>query len=472
VSRIKKQKRKKKKKKKKTVVEEPAEDPDEEEGAEFEKSDSPFDDMVPDGLPIGASAPELYDGNDDGLSWKFMRRMPSGWPGDIERCGRNPLNHATPYLDAIHLPLAHRAHIWLQDLDTLRLDHHIVYWHAAHNYYMEHGIDEVDIPMSILAKLSPKDKLWECAMKEDHVSLDYFGRRREQLMSDGYCIMENFLKDEDLPTTCRGLNTTGIEGSLLETYNKLREDVKESVPALDSLGVDESTHWNYIINRGDEDDRDYHSVGAGRYTTRRVAVMEGVEQDASRVWNSKARAFLDLRVAHCMGALKVCDQRSSEKMYVPSTGGRWLFTSKGCKRQQLHTDFAYTSDRLEYDGTRNPGFFAMCTSSEEVPVCIHSHRLVVVTRYEDLRKLGEVVGVSLVRIPPFSIFFGRGDTFHAGAGFGDSPTQDGLIRYHLYFVPVGVDLPDGVHLFPTFNPKFMDSGEVMPTGLYNLSGSD
>jgi len=92
--------------------------------------------------------------------------------------------------------------------------------------------------------------------------------------------------------------------------------------------------------------------------------------------------------------------------------------------------------------------------------------------YEDLRKLGEVVGVSLVRIPPFSIFFGRGDTFHAGAGFGDSPTQDGLIRYHLYFVPVGVDLPDGVHLFPTFNPKFMDSGEVMPTGLYNLSGSD
>ena len=46
---------------------------------------------------------------------------------------------------------------------------------------------------------------------------------------------------------------------------------------------------------------------------------------------------------------------------------------------------------------------------------------------------------------------------HAGASFEDKGTIYVLLRYHLYFVPSTLNLPDGVYVDTAFKPNFVDS---------------
>lgn len=59
--------------------------------------------------------------------------------------------------------------------------------------------------------------------------------------------------------------------------------------------------------------------------------------------------------------------------------------------------------------------------------------------------------LELIRAPPYYIFVGRGDIFHAGCSFEENGGTGGL-RYHLYFVTRSSSLPDGVHLLQYFRP--------------------
>ena len=55
------------------------------------------------------------------------------------------------------------------------------------------------------------------------------------------------------------------------------------------------------------------------------------------------------------------------------------------------------------------------------------------------RKLGELRGemhVRMVKVPAFSIFFGRGDLgFHAGSSCGEEGEEKGVLRYEMYLNP-------------------------------------
>jgi len=434
------------------------EDEDGEEGDDqsaFRATDGAFDDTVPSELPIGATEPEEYEG-EGGLGWlRFMRKEPSRWPLE------NPIKNVTAYLEMLHIPQGHRSHVFIQDVDVLAYDHHVVYWRAAYNYYMQYGLGDVSADEENLA-----DNEWDCVVKEDLVAHEYFAVCREKVKGQGFCVLQGFLDDANVPKSYVGLETDGTwdksaPGILCRDYDKLRLDVLKSFPSVADMDSGKNKSWNYIINRGDEEDFEDGRVGAARYTTTRFGVMDDVEQDGARVWNAKARALLDLRIAHAVAALKLNDNREDQKMFVPRTGGRWLLTAKDCKRQQLHTDFVLNYGGDYFDETKNPGYFALCSGKEEVPVwiCMHSHRIVASTSHSNIRALSRGMVVNMIRIPPYSIFVGRGDVFHAGHGFDDYEEDSGMLRYHMYFVPDGVSLPDGVHLLHAFRPTFVTEAD-------------
>jgi len=133
------------------------EDEDGEEGDDqsaFRATDGAFDDTVPSELPIGATEPEEYEG-EGGLGWlRFMRKEPSRWPLE------NPIKNVTAYLEMLHIPQGHRSHVFIQDVDVLAYDHHVVYWRAAYNYYMQYGLGDVSADEENLA-----DNEWDCVVK-------------------------------------------------------------------------------------------------------------------------------------------------------------------------------------------------------------------------------------------------------------------------------------------------------------------
>ena len=182
--------------------------------------------------------------------------------------------------------------------------------------------------------------------------------------------------------------------------------------------------------------------GIGRFTSTHHTVTKAMETK-NNVWACVARALLDVRVGSAVAALRLYDnsKEQDEYVYTPKTGGRWLMTSKGCLRQQVHTDFPSLTAQQFMSGKACPGYFTISTGDREVPlwVCKSSHRFVA---FGFDNEKGE--DVTKVMIPPFSIAIGRGDVLHGGGAYEDSATKDMLLRYHMYFVPNNFKLPDGV----------------------------
>lgn len=295
-----------------------------------------------------------------------MRLSPSKSPE------QNPVVPVTPYLDAIHVPLEHRLNVWVRDVDILRLDHHVMFWRAVHNYFTENGLTAALLPENDIRGLSEWEVNIVKAVEWDEMALEFFGRRCEQ--RDGYGMLENMLNDEDFPKAILRIAIDGMKGSNRDTYDKLREDVRKSLPSAEVRGKRSKELWNYTVSRSGEVDKEDGERGVGRYIKTSLGVMEGVEQDPSRVWNSQARASLDLRVAHCISMEKVAEQTSEATMFIPNSDGRWMMKSKGCTRQQLHTDLDSVLNSQDLCDDKNPGYFGICTGDQEAPlwlVCVH-----------------------------------------------------------------------------------------------------
>ena len=58
-----------------------------------------------------------------------------------------------------------------------------------------------------------------------------------------------------------------------------------------------------------------------------------------------------------------------------------------------------------------------------------------VTSEEDLARVSDLHVTEAQMIPPFSVFVGRGDLFHAGSDHQDYSGNDGRLRYHVYVKP-------------------------------------
>jgi len=99
----------------------------------------------------------------------------------------------------IHLPRTHRSYVYVQDVDLLEKDHHVFYWRAAYNYYVQYGAGEVGGAGQGLTDVEAKERIWNTIREEDEMALEYFGECRERVKGSGYCVLPSFLDDKSLP---------------------------------------------------------------------------------------------------------------------------------------------------------------------------------------------------------------------------------------------------------------------------------
>lgn len=418
---------------------------------EVESSDeAEFEDVLPNILPVGVNEPEPYVARGKDGRWvRHAVSPPSKW-------GRkNPITHATPFLDAIFIPHEHRANVMLSDPSILRANHHMVFWRAAYNHHATSAWEEADTRHT-----------WKRAFMEDEASLTYFGRRREQILQRGYAILEGFLADESVPADL--VKNFPIEGR--NFFLPLHNAVQNSFHNFSNKGGNEHD-WNSVGFEACMIDSPGAKQGIGRYQSTLHSVTTAIEEDANLVWMCASRSLLDARISQCIAALGLWtntekigheDIHLRPSMYTPKTGGRWLVASRGCLRQQLHTDFEVQcrlngeEALLVDEAKQNPGFFTVTTAGNAVVLwlCPFSHYLVATAEEKSLQALSRSLKAVKVIIPPFSIFVGRGDMFHAGAAFEDYDTDSESLRYRLYFVPENRKLTDQVYLQRLFNPEF------------------
>ena len=131
-------------------------------------------------------------------------------------------------------------------------------------------------------------------------------------------------------------------------------------------------------------------------------------------------------------------------------------TSTECRRQVLHTDFKPLSRQDTLSENKCPGYFTIATGELEVPlwICSHSHRLAATTSAAKPRAASSASTVHMIRVPPFSVFVGRGDLHYFGLATADAIHKLPSVYYHTFFVPADADLPKVVNRNLRFKPKF------------------
>ena len=373
-----------------------------------------------------------YIGNPVPTWLHFLRIIPSRWPQ------QNPISHVQPWLHSIHIPKQHRANIVL-DVNDLKWAHYLTFWRATFNYIKENAM-KVNPLSEPLPSSSNTNILWTTLLENDEQAREYFWQKKEELDIKGFCILEDFLKDHELPETFENQNLKSVS---TQFFINLRKYTLDTFPSEDAIKNTSSRNlWDTIINVGAEEDERRSKKGEGRFTSTHLAITKEMEKK-NTVWACRARALLDVRIATAMSALRVHDNQKDDQPHVftPKTGGRWLITSKGCQRQKVHSDFP-TLSAQQLLGRKSPGYFTISTGEKSVPLWVspESHRIIA------LEDFTNPLSVNLIHVPPFSIFIGRGDFLHAGAAYKDSPHSDTLLRYHMYFVPSSFSLPDGVFL--------------------------
>lgn len=442
---------------------------------DIEESNLPFKDEVPETLPIGYenSMPckTLPESPTKGIVRELIGLPPSQWPRFVK------INDKQAWLNAIHIPEGHRAYFdSAVSISDLIATHHMTFLHAAFAYQRQDGgqaglknrATRVEIEESQFGPFNRgEDERWVHALASRFSAVMFFTQQSTLLSEKGFCILEGFLNDAIVPCKIGRFQTPHINHKGFNFFLPLAEEMERKLfmwfkRKNQRHGKNED--WNAIFNFNPSHDRKASTRKIGRYATTIHGMTVSIEQSENRVWAVRSRALVDVRVGQIAAGLKIVGGSNTYNknisVHMPRTGGRWLYTTKNCERQRLHTDFKGLSREETISGTGNPGYFVLCSASEEVPlwVCEYSHRLIAASSERDVCNLSRGTRVVMIKIPPLSIFVGRGDLYHAGASYDDSPSQSGLMRYHMYLAPDDYRLSDAVNYHPHFNPRFKKYG--------------
>jgi len=415
------------------------------------------DKNLPD-LPEGFSDPVPYEGPERPSWIRNVAHPAIYWPKGVKMNRSN----LSLWLEALGLRKGHRAH-------SLLSPEYVI---SAHFMTFLHGA---------LLRTKEEDGLegkeaWWNAYKKCYRGFAYFGEAGAHLKTVGYFVFEGFADENDALYLTRGTVAKHHPFRRMEVFDgegkpgtPSRDIVRglfkyflDTFPGEEALRDEKNREvWSPIYNAGARDEADRRK-GIGRFTTTLQGIAHDPEKN-NKVWVAQRRALLDVRIA---SILAYCDTTKTgfglDAYYIPDTGGRFLYTGKGCPRQSLHTDFAaYRDNGSPDEATAANGFFALVTGKDASALHVVDYSHTYLKAYDsELPYLSKAVHAKLVTIPPFSVFIGRGDLFHAGPSEEDvRECKNGSLRYHLYFAPKGDSLPDAVHNVKDFRPPFEDEVE-------------
>ena len=399
----------------------------------------PFDDLMAPLIPHGYNDLEPYQGDLDPPWQAFVSLPPATTESILEILQSSGVLHQTPWLRGLHIPLTHRAHLYADVASLLYLQR--LAWLLACKVVID------DFKTIARAQKDFIPECWESALchYKNGLGGKLFSKCESELKHRGYCVLEGFADDSGIPESVR----TALKRpkQFENSASQLFSHYLNSFPGEDALKDSEkSSFWNPIINTGKQGiDRNGIASGRARYSTTRMFLVDVTEESGSTVWASVRRAFLDVWIGQLASLIGV--RNNEQKIWTPKTGGRFLITGKNCPRQMPHIDFQVNDRNSRHI---SPGFFAIVSTDHGFPlwVCDYSHNFVMGPASE-VEKLGSSLRLRKIVVPPHSVFFGHGNLTHAGAGYESRVSDNRSIRYHLYLIPEGKSLPDGVFtVFP------------------------
>lgn len=422
------------------------------EAAVAEESERTFDDVI---SPLSShlmrhNAP--YVGEKE-PSWQFAVTLsPTKAVGLLHTAkSEGSVIHHTPWLSALHIPVEHRGHAFLS-MDAL-LYHQKLAWLLAAKMHEEElgGMEKMAMKESQEGWAKAKERY---ETDENGYSRAYFEKNSILLQQRGFCVLKGFADSSYVPVDILKDLKPPTDMSK-RTVQEMFEKFESTFPGEDAL-KDESnrTLWSPIINEGEEDgDVNMRNSGRARFSSTRFLLVDHVEGKESLQWVSERRAILDAWLGQ-LAVLLGLNKYQGARMSSPRTGGRFLITGKGCPRQAAHNDFQ-VPERAQKN--RCPGYFMITTGKDPSPlwICEYSHHFVFGTRTE-LHHFAKALNLRKVIIPANSVFVGHGYITHAGAGYSDRTTDNVALRYHIYFIPEGISLPDSVFFAFGLPPKFAE----------------
>jgi hypothetical protein len=245
----------------------------------------------------------------------------------------------------------------------------------------------------------------------------YFTAAKQSLSDKGYVILADLIKDTEVANDLKS-----VFSHFKSRFNHDKDDIEDP--------------WVHIWNQGqDESDTYMKNTRTGRFSIGRKDLADELEVQAKHLYVRK------LKVEVVLGRiLELLDSKPSELRF-PATGSRLLLTvgasRTDCPPQKPHIDFTLT-DRKDpgmWCPRDHPDYFMMVSEDQPFPLYVWPYSHVMTGGSDDkVRRLCRNVPPLKVQVPPYSVFVGRGDLFHAGASAADTNTtgQDSNIRLHLY----------------------------------------
>ena len=150
---------------------------------------------------------------------------------------------------------------------------------------------------------------------------------------------------------------------------------------------------------------------------------------------------------------------------MPANGVRFLVTSENTPRQHAHTDFEWGDHhRIGWYPAR--GFFIMVSGAMPFKLVLWpgSHLFVRHRDHSLASRICKTLPHEMAVVPPYSVFIGRGDLVHAGAGyaddedllkekFGENRPYPEKIRIHVYVAESQKSFPAAVFTVPECTVK-------------------
>lgn len=286
-------------------------------------------------------------------------------------------------------------------------------------------------------------------------SLGMLNRVHSSQYFDGCAVLDLFSTNfggESFPTAQGTESMLNMKECIVTLFDYYAGDAR--VP--EESGYWDKDFWNPITNVGSKEDSNARGAGATRMFSPRSATNENMQKADMDVYH--ARLFLDMYLAALADILRLRTHTLADPihwrhqvdsnfevdlqspLHIPSSGGRFILTAKHSLRQRPHCDFPQPTPSFK-EGTPDsqPSYFMMVSGEDGFPLYVWkgSHREINHSP-ESALSLSSMNIPSSVWVPPYSVFIGRGDLHHAGAGWSDWVSQEKSrrykfsVRYHVY----------------------------------------